>query len=684
MLSKAMQKYPKHTNSLIHESSPYLLQHAHNPVDWLPWGNEARSRASKENKLILVSIGYAACHWCHVMERECFEDQEVAALMNKYFVCIKVDREERPDVDQVHMEAVQMMTRQGGWPLNCFTTPDGKPIYGGTYFPKPKWISILRQLNKVWNADPEQVNAYGDKLLAGMEVSGVIEPDVDGLTFDIEILEDSIAKWKQQFDPEWGGPNKAPKFPLPTNYTFLMHYGKWNKDVEVLRHVTRTLDKMAQGGIYDQVGGGFARYSTDVEWKVPHFEKMLYDNAQLLGLYAEAYQAFANDEYLEICKGIKSWLYREMRHPSGGYYSALDADSEGVEGLFYTFNQDFPKEDEAIGQAFARFYHTGINALWEGRIIPVRKTSFEKQAEIEDVPESELVKDWNALNKELLQLRSAKVRPALDDKCLCSWNAMLASAFAKSYIYTGDVRDLDEARNIMRFVERNMTNHDTGGLFHTWKNNVAKVDGFLEDYAFAIEAYILLYQADFDFKWLKKAKSMAFLTLDRFYDDTKGIFFFTPIEQTDLISRPVELSDNVIPSSNAVMAQNLDTLAAYFDLGHFREKAERLLGAMPQSIIQYGAGYSHWADLHLRKAMGSPEIVVTGDQSNDVINALRETYMPLAISAAGNGQYTEGIFTGRIQNNKTAIYICRHATCQQPLFDVQEAREMLLKIYSPD
>jgi uncharacterized protein YyaL (SSP411 family) len=679
-----MQKAPNNPNRLIHESSPYLLQHAYNPVDWMPWGAEALDLAKKENKLILVSIGYAACHWCHVMERECFEDAEVAAVMNKHFVCIKVDREERPDVDQVHMEAVQLMTRQGGWPLNCFTTPDGKPIYGGTYFPKPKWISILRQLQKVWNVDPAEVTAYGEKLLAGMKVTGVIEPNDDGHSFDMEMLEACVAKWKLQFDVEWGGPNRAPKFPLPVNYVFLMHYGKWNKDVEVLRHVTRTLDKMAQGGIYDQVGGGFARYSTDMEWKVPHFEKMLYDNAQLLGLYAEAFHAFGTSEYLEICKGIKAWLKREMRHPLGGYFSALDADSEGVEGLFYTYNQDFPIEENELSEAFARFYNTGIKSLWEGRIIPVRKTSFEKQAEIEGVDQNELMKDWRALNTDLLALRSTRVRPALDDKCICSWNAMLAAAFARSNVHTGTLGDLDEARSIVRFIERNMTNHETGGLYHTWKNGLAKVEGFLEDYAFLIDAYIQLYQSDFDEKWMKKAKSMTFLVLDKFYDDEKGLFFFTPNDQTDLVSRPVEMSDNVIPASNSVMAHNLDTLAAYFDLTHFREKAERLLGAMRNSIVEYGAGYANWTDLHLRKAMGSPEIVVSGRDSLKVMNSLQELYMPLAIPAAGAGDSNTGIFAGRSQKDRTAIYICQHSTCQQPLYDETEAKATLQNLYPID
>ncbi len=675
-----MEKNQRHTNSLSTESSPYLLQHAHNPVNWMAWGETASQKAKDENKLMLVSVGYAACHWCHVMEHECFENEAVAIIMNRHFICIKVDREERPDVDHVYMEAVQLMTKQGGWPLNCFTTPDGKPVYGGTYFPREQWTNILEQLANIWETKPEALTDYGEKLVAGMQVSGII-PSGSQESFDYSALDQSVKEWKSMFDNRLGGPDKAPKFPLPVNYNFLLHYGKIRNDLNVLNHVELTLDKMARGGIYDQVGGGFARYATDVEWKIPHFEKMLYDNAQLLPLYAEAYKAYGKVEYLEIAAGIKSWLKREMRHESGGYYSAIDADSEGIEGLFYTWPTEF--EDQINRDGFERFYHTDENGLWEDRIIPVRKTGFREMAEDQEKSETEIIHDWNEVNQGLLKERNKRIRPQTDDKCLCGWNAMLASGFAAAYHNTEDVGDLREAQSIVAFLEREMTNHETGGLYRTWKNGTAKINGFLEDYAWLIDAYIKLYQADYAVSWLEKAKAMTLFTLDHFYDAEKGLFFFTASGQTDLVSRPVELSDNVIPSSNALMAHNLDTLAGYFDLSHFREKASRLLGAVQEALTSYGAGYGLWADLHLKRALGNLDITITGPDSGTIEQQIRSQYYPLSTFAVSSGNNNLPIFHNRFSKDRMAVYICRNFTCQEPLYDVSQVIQELQKIYDP-
>lgn len=669
----------KYTNALIEESSPYLLQHAHNPVDWLPWGETARQKARDEKKLMLISVGYAACHWCHVMEHESFEDEKVAKLMNQHFVCIKVDREERPDVDQVYMEAVQMMRQQGGWPLNCFTTPDGKPVYGGTYFPKAQWINILQQLANLWQENPAEIISYGEKLVAGMALTGGI-PLANGKNhiFGFEPLHASVKAWKKRFDPEWGGPDKAPKFPLPSNYAFLMHYGKIARNEEVSKHVELTLDRMARGGICDQVAGGFARYSTDKYWKAPHFEKMLYDNAQLLSLYAEAYTAFDKREYLEVVRGIKSWLRRDMRHASGGYYSAVDADSEGVEGLYYTW--------EALVLSshpeYSRFYHTDENALWEERLIPVRKTGFAEKAKAEGKSETEIIKEWNALNEKLLAERQKRIPPQTDDKILCSWNAMLAAGFATSYIHTRAASDLDEARTIMGFIETQMSQPDSGGLYRSWKNGKARIDAFLEDYAFVIDAYIKLYQADFDEAWLQKAKSKTLYVIDHFYDESRGLFFFTSNQSVDLITRPFELSDNVIPASNSVMAHNLDTLASFFGLSHFREKADRLLRAIEPSLVEYGAGYSHWADLQLKRAIGSPEVVSTGPHAHETTETIQGKYFPLTTYAFSDKESKLDLFQNRFQKDKTATYICRHYSCQQPVYTAADAMKSLENIYS--
>lgn len=668
-------------NALAGSSSPYLLQHAHNPVDWMPWGKEAREKALVENKPMLVSIGYSACHWCHVMEHESFEDEEVAARMNRHFVCVKVDREERPDVDQVYMEAVQRMSGQGGWPLNCFTTPDGKPIYGGTYYPKAQWMQVLKQLADMWHDDPQQVQKYGDQLAKGMEVSGGIAPTRGSTAFDLAPLDTAVAQWKTRFDTRRGGPNKAPKFPLPCNHLFLMHYALVRGDEESLKQVELTLDAMALGGIYDHVGGGFARYSVDADWKVPHFEKMLYDNAQLLGLYTEAYGAFAKRSYLETARGIKSWLRREMRNGHGGYFSALDADSEGVEGLFYTWSPDQVLVDATLAEGFKKYYHTDHKGLWEGRIIPVRKHNLTEMAKASGRSEAEEASALHAYNAQLLAARSTRIRPGTDDKTLCSWNAMLAAGFATSYQYTGEPEDLKEAIAIMAFIDRHMTDPGTAALRHSWKEGVASGEGFLEDYAFYIDACLKLYQACHDEEWLHKAKEMAMQAIDLFYDDAKGLFFFTAHTQSDLIVRPVELSDNVIPSSNSVMAHHLTTLGSIFGLGHFREKAVRLLRAVEKAMEEYAEGYACWADLHLRLAMGEPELVIGGPDASRWLDKLTKTYRPCLLTAAAKDERRIPIFAGRTDSTHTRIFICQHHSCQAPFEDVQEAHERLDQMY---
>jgi uncharacterized protein YyaL (SSP411 family) len=669
----------KHTNSLARETSPYLLQHAYNPVEWLPWGETARTKALSENKLMLVSIGYSSCHWCHVMERECFEDEAVAQIMNAAFVNVKVDREERPDVDQVYMEAVQMMNRQGGWPLNCFTTPDGLPVYGGTYFPKDKWINILNQLSKLWAEDPEQFRAYGEKMKAGMAISGGIPGIEDQKRFDTAPLKLCIQNWKKRFDNTFGGPEKAPKFPLPCNYAFLLHYGHIIKDESVVKHVELTLDTMALGGIYDQVGGGFARYSTDVEWKVPHFEKMLYDNAQLIGLYAEAFHAFGKREYLEVVKSIYTWLIRDMKHPAGGYFSAIDADSEGVEGLYYTWDEHFAHNNSGQSVSYRKFYHVGAEALWEERLIPVRIASFAEMAKAIGTDIESVISELNQLNGGLLTERQKRISPLIDTKCICSWNCMLASGLSSAYKHTGISTLLDESISIMKFVETHLSDHESGELKHTWKDGKAKIQGFLDDYAFAADAYLKLYDSTFDEYYLQKAKALAFIAIDKYYDTEKGLFFFISSDQTDLITRPVELSDNVIPSTNSVMAHVLDSLASYFDLPHFRDMASRLLNAVTESMVAYGSGYAHWADLHLKRAVGSIEVVATGPKAIELMNEINKEYNPLTLRAAALSSSKLPVMDKRFDEDKSAIYVCHNFSCRQPVETAMQAMNEIKK-----
>lgn len=664
---------PKYTNALARESSPYLLQHAHNPVDWLPWGDKAREKAVAENKLMLVSVGYSSCHWCHVMERESFENEEVAELMNRHFVCVKVDREERPDVDQVYMDAVQAMTRQGGWPLNCFTTPDGKPVYGGTYFPKESWMGILNQLAELWRRDPQQVQKYGDKMTEGMQISGSI-PIVDTQkTWDIKTIHNALDNWITRMDGEYGGPNKAPKFALPANYIFLLRYGALTQDSAILNHVELTLDKMAQGGIYDQVGGGFTRYSTDKYWKVPHFEKMLYDNAQLLSLYAEAFHYFKKPDYLHISQGIEAWLNREMVDKSGSYYSAIDADSEGVEGKFYVFEID-ELETHGFLEAYRKFYHIDHNAIWEGDLIPFRKDSFEELADKMDISVEQCIQEFDDLNAKLMTIRGKRIRPITDDKSLCSWNAMLASGLIITYDLESDTDALADARKILKFIDLELFNPETGHLSHSWKQGKPSQIGFLEDYAFTISAWLDLYAATFDENALHRAKELTDIATDRFYDKEKGFYFFTSYNQTDLIHRPVELSDNVIPASNSVMAQNLHVLSSIFDLSHYRQMADRLLSAVEKSMVEYPEGYGNWADLYLRKVLGSPEVVIIGAEAFEFYKELKTEFLPKIIFAVSEKNTSLPIFANRYKADKTLIYICRNQSCKEPVTSVEAAR----------
>lgn len=667
---------PRYTNSLAEEDSLYLLQHAHNPVNWMPWGDEARQKAAAENKLMLVSIGYSSCHWCHVMEQESFEDEEVAELMNRHFVCVKVDREERPDIDQIYMEAVQMMTGQGGWPLNCFTNPEGKPVYGGTYFPKQQWIQVLNQLAALWSDNPEKVNEYGDKLTQGMKVKGVLAPYDPKSEWPIDALEETVEKWKTRLDNERGGPDKAPKFPLPSNYSFLLKYGIIADDEAIRQHVKLTLNQMAIGGIYDQVGGGFTRYSTDADWKVPHFEKMLYDNAQLLSLYSEAYGAFGDAEYLHIATGIKSWLKLEMQNGKGGYFSAIDADSEGEEGKFYVWENDFLKEKFPN---FSTFYQTDHRASWEGKVIPVRRGTLNELAKASVADADEVRNELQKLNDGLLLSRNERERPGTDDKSLCSWNAMLITGFATSYLHTQNEDDLTEAKKIQAFIETELMDVATLDLKHTWKKGRAKIEGFLEDYAFLIEAYLSLYEVTFEEAYLERAKELALKTLDLFYDDKTGVFFFTAHHQEDLVSRPMELSDNVIPSSNAVMAENLIKLSSYFHLPHFEAVAKRLLKAVESGMKEYGAGYSHWAMIWLRLSLGTPELVAAGEGAFSEIKKLNE-YIPIVIRAAAEKKSNLELLKGRLNTDALQFYICQNRSCKQPVQSLAEAETEIKKI----
>ena len=653
------------TNSLINESSPYLLQHAHNPIQWVSWSEDAFEQAKRQNKLVLISIGYSACHWCHVMAHECFEDQEVADLMNAHFINIKVDREERPDVDQVYMSAVQLMTQKGGWPLNCITLPDGRPIYGGTYFPKEQWIHVLKSLVYTFQNDFDKVEEYAAKLHEGLSVNELIAIPQDEPNLQSEKLVELVARWKKQFDWMEGGMSRAPKFPMPNNYGYLLAHSRFFKDEKLQEYVRLTLDKMAFGGIYDQIGGGFTRYAVDMIWKVPHFEKMLYDNAQLMDLYAMGYEAFQVDHYKQIVLEIFTWLQREMRDESGAYFSALDADSEGEEGKYYCWTEQELKSLITTDYAlFADYYAVSNRGFWEDDKYILLKTqsdvAFAKKWNIDVHRLENKVSDWKSL---LLSERQKRSAPGLDHKCLTSWNAQLIKGMSRAYNALHQEEFLIEARKIGKWILSSQV-QPNGHLYHVNTNGVASIDGFLEDYAHAIDAFIHLYQRTGELTWLEHAKIWALLVEKEFMHPESKMCYFTS-NDTQLVVRKMEIHDNVIPSSNSVMARNYFRLGTYFREDRWLEHARQMLANMYDGMETYGSGYSNWAHLLLEMNQGLPEVHLMEVQTSEIVswpeNALLSYHKEIPMSAS----YAMGIF------------VCAKGTCYPALSTLKAAAELI-------
>jgi len=664
-------------NNLINASSPYLLQHAYNPVEWYEWGEEALLKAKQENKLILVSIGYSACHWCHVMERESFELQEVAEVMNKYFVCIKVDREERPDIDQIYMMAVQLMTGSGGWPLNCICLPDQRPIYGGTYFKKDDWTNILINVADLWENEPEKAEQYAERLTDGIRSAEKVIPNIQTQPYNAEDLKDIVIPWKGTFDLSDGGYNRAPKFPLPNNWQFLLRYGHLMNNQVIQGAALTTLERMALGGIYDQLGGGFARYSVDAKWHVPHFEKMLYDNAQLVSLYTEAYQYSGNVIFKEVAEETIQWLERDMTSPEGLFYSALDADSEGIEGKYYVWDmQEFEQilgEDAAL---MADYFTVTTAGNWEEEetnILLRRKTAAD-YAELNGIPLEELHAKISRAKEKLLKVRDKRIRPGLDDKCLTAWNAMMIKALAESSSVFENESYYLSAKKAADFILSDLTT-EKGGLFRNYNNGKASITAFLDDYAFFIAALIALYEVDFDETWLSEAKKLTEYVLTNFRDLDSPMLFYTAANGEKLIARKHEIMDNVIPSANSVMAQNLKHLGLLFDEIRFLDKAEAMLAAVFPQIKTYGSAYSNWAIQLLNEVCGINEIALTGDSALKMRKELSKSYIPNKIILAGTNSSLPLLKDK--QSIETKIYICRNKSCQLPVTTVEEALKLI-------
>lgn len=687
--SQTKKEMTKHTytNDLINETSPYLLQHAHNPVNWKPWNKETLELAKEQNKLIIISIGYAACHWCHVMEHESFEDVEVAQVMNDNFINIKIDREERPDIDQVYINAVQLMTGQGGWPLNCITLPDGRPIYGGTYFPKKNWINILEQLSELYRTNPAKTIEYAENLTKGVQNADVIVKNTDVANFNKADQEQAIENWEKRMDYTLGGNNFAPKFPMPTNYEFLLRYGFQTNNEKIFEFTNTTLTQMAYGGIYDQVGGGFARYSVDEKWHVPHFEKMLYDNGQLVSLYSNAYLATKNELYKEIVEETLEFVERELMNTEFAFYSSLDADSnttegELEEGAFYVWTKEELKEIlKNDYKLFKDYYNVNSYGFWEKEnYVLIKNKSDEQFSKKHNIPLSELkdtIKKWKKI---LFKERSKKERPRLDDKTLTSWNALMLKGYADAYRVFDSKHYLEIAIKNATFLLNNQLRED-GGLNHNYKNGKSNINGYLEDYATLIDALISLYEITLNEKWLTNAKQLTDYTFDHFYDTKSGLFFFTSDEDERLIARKMEIHDNVIPASNSIMAKNLLKLGRYYSNSHYLSTSKQMLNTIKEDAVKYPSSYSNWLELMSNYIGNYYEIAISGNDALEKLEEINNEYIPNKLIAGSINESELPLMKSRYVKDETFIYICVNGSCQLPQTETEKAINQIKKNY---
>ncbi len=673
----------KHTNQLANESSPYLLQHAHNPVNWYPWGDEALQKARQEDKPILVSIGYSACHWCHVMERESFEDEATANLMNEHFINIKIDREERPDLDHIYMDAVQAMTGSGGWPLNVFLTPEAKPFFGGTYFPperafnRSSWKEVLTGVSNAYRDKKNEILAQAENLtehLVSSNTFGMQPPGEANLFSDKELqtIADNILA---NADTVWGGFGKAPKFPQSFCIQYLLRHYHFTRQDAALQQALLSLDKMILGGIYDQLGGGFARYSTDAEWLAPHFEKMLYDNALLVSVMSEAYQLTRNPLYARAIRETLQFIEREMTSDENGFFSALDADSEGVEGKFYTWSKD--EISTILGHdapIFCDFYDVTENGNWEHTNILRITKPLEQFATDSGVDARALECQLEVSREKLMDARSLRIRPLLDDKILLGWNALMNTAYAKAWAALGDERYRAKAIANMEFLETRMQEHN-GRWHHTYKEGRARLPAFLEDYACLIQAYIHLQEITGNAGYLRKAERLTEHVLADFQDTDSGFFFYTGKDQQDVIMRKKEVYDGATPSGNAVMAGNLLYLSIVFDRKEWKTLAESLLDSLGKAIVRHPTSFGVWA-LSLQSTVhGMLEIAIMGQRAKDFLRPVLERYIPNKIlqseeTNSGDLPLLSGKTGGN--NGETAFYLCRNYSCEAPFFTIEK------------
>jgi uncharacterized protein YyaL (SSP411 family) len=666
-------------NHLINETSPYLRQHADNPVNWYPWGEEALQLAQEQDKPILLSIGYAACHWCHVMAHESFEDEATAAFMNAHFINIKVDREERPDLDAIYMNAVVALTGQGGWPMTVFLTPGGRPFYGGTYFPPtprynmPGFPQLLESISRAWRRQRDEIDKNAAQLVA--HLSQTVAAGGAEWVLDESLFAAALEGLQRVFDGEWGGFGRAPKFPPAMTLEFLLRMVVRRDEQTALRMAGLTLTKMAQGGIYDQLGGGFARYATDDQWLAPHFEKMLYDNALLARVYLHAYQVTGDLLYRRVAAETLDFVLREMRHEQGGFYSSYDADSEGEEGKFYVWQ---PAEiREALGgeaELFMRYYDVTERGNWEGKNILRILRPPEAVAQELGIPPAELLARLAAARQTLYAVRAQRVWPGLDDKVLTSWNGLMLAAFAEAGRILPRPDYIAAARQNAEFLYRTMRG-ENGRLLHTWRaGGEAKQNGYLEDYAYLADGLLALYQTTFEEKWFVWAQELGEIMLTHFKDEAGIGFFDTSDDHEALIQRPKDMQDNATPSGNAAAAQVLLKLNLYTGNGRYREAAEQAVAGMVSRMGRFPTGFAHWlcaADLIVG---GAQELAIAGEAGAADTQALLDVawnrYRPNLVTAVGLNSATVPLLANRPQiKGKATAYVCRRFICQRPTIE---------------
>ena len=665
---------------MVHETSPYLLQHAYNPVNWKAWNTKTLALAKKENKLIVISIGYSACHWCHVMEEESFENDSIAKIMNANFISIKVDREERPDVDKVYMNAVQLMTGSGGWPLNCIALPDGRPIYGGTYFTKEQWSKVLISISKLYKEEPEKAIKFAENLTKGIQESQLITLNKEIPNFSKNDVSESIAVWKTQIDTIYGGFKGAPKFPMPNSLDFLLRYSQQFKDTFIESYLNNTLTKLGYGGIYDQIGGGFSRYAVDEKWHIPHFETMLYDNAQLVSLYSKAYLNTNNELFKSVVFETLNFIKEELTAKNGAFYSSLDSDSknkqgEKEEGVFYEWKVEELREELGTDfNLFKEFYNINDYGLWENdKYVLIRNKSkqiFAKEHKISLLTLNETISKWK---KVLKNARNKRSKPNLDDKVLTSWNALMLQGYIDAYRAFGIEEFLDAALINANFLTKHQLKKDQS-LFRNYKNDKSSINAYSEDYATVIQAFISLYEVTLDEKWLLASKNLVDYLFANFFDEKNKMFHFTSKEDENLIARKYEVIDGVIPSSNSIIANSLFKLGHYYSDKKYLKTSEQMLNNLKDDVKRNPANYSNWLNLMINFTNPFYEVVVAGNNALDVNkNLIHTNYPNILIAGTTKENNSLPLLAYKFNEEQTLIYVCVNGTCKKPETSLKKA-----------